>query len=640
MAKNYDYVRSKTVKFVNPYNFISVDKKKDVRAVVSQGKNTGVLHCELITKTPLAMPDTEKVVKDENGHPTYPFMSLDGVPFIPGSSIRGVLRSVYETLTDSCFVTLDDEGGMLAARVTTHHAFNAGVLIREENDEWKLYEADRYIFDYKSAGYGINNDAIQGRYINTEKETYINGEYVKADVKMVPSTNQKGMPIKIKVCDKISKADGKTDYILYIGEEIGNKKSESVFRIKEEKKLGAEKIKKALTGLKNTQLMYQDKAINKNLKNGSHTGYKNFDAAYRKGVVPIWYMEENGYLYFSLACIGRKTYDKRVENLIGEHRAKCKSRNSLCPACRLFGMVGKGGNAAGYGSRIRITDALTVNGNYTLTSPVTLKELGSPRPGYLLFYSKGGKEYDSAGAEIKGRKYYWHIPNAANDSEIYSEKEKNERNMTCELVDRDSKFEFDIYYENLTDEELQQLVWLAALGENDVAGRYCFKFGHGKPLGLGSAKVTITSMANRTWDSDNGYTIEMKNVESYISGEMLPEGFSEKAAKELYKICDYQYWEDDNVEIRYPYVIVDDRVVANAKLSENGKAAHNWFTENKNPRKDSKDKSIPLKSLGECSNKEFYKLPAYEIVPKGFGNERHGNSNKKQCKNHGNRKRY
>ena len=95
--------------FVNPYNFVRTDFDKkptsDISLLESETLLYGSLDYSILTKTPLAIPDTEKV-KSEKDHKRYPFMkSMNGRFMIPGSGIRGVIRNVYETVTDSCYAT-------------------------------------------------------------------------------------------------------------------------------------------------------------------------------------------------------------------------------------------------------------------------------------------------------------------------------------------------------------------------------------------------------------------------------------------------------------------------------------------------------------------------------------------------------
>ena len=119
----YDIDTSKT--FVNPYNFVRVDLKnkpvKDIAEQQGERTLTGWIDYTVHTKTPLAIPDTENVWEEKVArtvgrkqeteiHKHYRFMrNTAGEYIIPGSSVRGVVRNVYEVATDSCFSTLKDD---------------------------------------------------------------------------------------------------------------------------------------------------------------------------------------------------------------------------------------------------------------------------------------------------------------------------------------------------------------------------------------------------------------------------------------------------------------------------------------------------------------------------------------------------
>ena len=150
----YEYIQSTREKFVNPYTFVPVDfekkETKDINAVVSEASEllTGMMKCTIYAKTPLAIPDisSENI---ENEHSSYSFESTpDGQYIIPASSLRGPIRSVYETATNSCFSTLK-ENTLLTAR--SSEALKAGLLMNE-NGEWKLYEATRYMLRFYEKG--------------------------------------------------------------------------------------------------------------------------------------------------------------------------------------------------------------------------------------------------------------------------------------------------------------------------------------------------------------------------------------------------------------------------------------------------------------------------------------------------------
>lgn len=561
MAK---YKKNENVRFVNPYNFISAsfNGRRGIGRCVDK-KVSGVIHCSIITKTPLAILDTANVTKDSNGHPTYKFLRFGSDFCIPGSTIRGAIRSVYETVTKSCFVTMSDEDEILSTRTPATKTYNAGVLIKE-GDEWVLYGARRGRADGKII---VENGE---RRLKGAQEIVSSGSYVTCQFNSHRTENKRGRIITLYTAKEIKYSKSPTDYVLCIGEDSENKKHESVFKIEREKKYEWGKIKESFNRLENTIWFYRDEKVNTKAKEG-HTGYKYFEQAKENGCIPIWWKEENGVMHFSMAAIGRYTFNKSVGDLVGENGRPCKSIDRLCPACELFGMA----KGDGKGGQIRVTDALSDNADI-YPEPIPLKELGSPRPGYYLFYSKGGQDYDVDGANIAGRKFYWHISEAEKNEEIYRESNNNtERNQSCELVKPSAKFKFDVYFDDIDELQLKELLWVLTLGDNKENSSRCHKIGHGKPLGLGSIKVVVESIVNRAYSYDDGYSLICNDLLNYIDGK-IPESLDEKIVQELLRICDYTFLKG---EVRYPYI--ENSVSNSAPLKENVLANHVWFSQNK-----------------------------------------------------------
>jgi CRISPR-associated protein (TIGR03986 family) len=134
--------------FTHPYNFVSVpagglgparDVQPFARTVPAShdrfdpNRLSGHLDCMLTTKTPWFIPDPRKRTEDpeHNDHAILGYFTLDPVvedewkpedpgadgtrPAIPGASIRGMVRSVFEAATMSCFAVFD--GGPLDFRI-------------------------------------------------------------------------------------------------------------------------------------------------------------------------------------------------------------------------------------------------------------------------------------------------------------------------------------------------------------------------------------------------------------------------------------------------------------------------------------------------------------------------------------------
>lgn len=108
--------------FINPYTFVEGEETKKYEGMTKKGSNTGVFTCRIYPKTPILVLDPfdkevfrESISTSDSGeeikteHYSYKFLHIGDEknikPIIPGSSIRGPLRNMYETLTDSCYAT-------------------------------------------------------------------------------------------------------------------------------------------------------------------------------------------------------------------------------------------------------------------------------------------------------------------------------------------------------------------------------------------------------------------------------------------------------------------------------------------------------------------------------------------------------
>jgi len=618
MSPRFEYCRDTSKLFVNPYNFVPVEYNRISRengiSATEEELLTGRLKCRMLCKTPIAIPDTdpERIIIEEftkKGekikHPHYSFMKIDGVPIIPGSSIRGVLRSVYETATDSCFSTLNPDT-RLTMRNNNAKDIRAGILKRNQDGNWILYQSKRYMLKARSYPKSKNNGRNEEAWDKTRCPVYEvkkdgEGKYIcsdggkrchsgdkvffsvlmngRSEVQYKSKKNIDCGPVAAHVSVDKKKGADKEGYLM-LGEFISNKHHESVFadinipvNMKEFAN-PAKAVETAMEGLEDTLKVYRNSSVNKGYQK-THDGYPMYQKMKAAGVIPVWYLCKGRRLYLSYAALGRIAFEKFVNKHVGK-MAPCTSRNALCPACKLFGMVSKDQTKDAYGSRIRVTDAKAVSG--IDLEEYTLAELSSPRPSYIPFYAtvganqyKGGANpgYDDNGVTIRGRKYYWHSDNF---EQINHNIEKTDRNATMEVMESGAVFEFSIYFDRITKTELQKLVWSINFWENDIDGKYMHKIGHGKPIGLGSAKIVVDYIRIRNFECSAGYSDEEEFEVKY--SEDAPVNEDSKTVRSLKRISDYEQRKD----VCYPFV-----GQGNGKIK--GEEAYHWFAENKTIRK-------------------------------------------------------
>ncbi|MCM1101238.1 MAG: TIGR03986 family CRISPR-associated RAMP protein [Clostridium sp.] len=619
MAVQYD---RNNRKFINPYTFVRTPRDRQTdrssfEKVYDAPLHTGFLRCRLYVRTPLGIPDSVREQMVE-GHKMYPFFSYwedcleEGdsekgrrIPVIPGSSLRGSVRSVFEAATDSCFATLRADT-KLSKRVEPKNGetYRPGILKRTAG-EWKLYRAHRYLLaaDTDPAGepegaVDVNYDKYQGLPEDAYVRIFCNGKdgarfartqggedlYFGDEVEFCAEESEgyeKSAARDIrKVADTGQTAPGKKRGIVYIGEIFGKKKrGESIFVPAEEvPDLTGPQLQKAYKGLLETLDIYRNPAINRNRR---HSGYRGFKHADREKGIPVWYWvpKADGDEDFtrdvklSPASIGRVFYDTTLNDLVGE-RKPCANRKKLCEACALFGM----GSEESLGSRIRFTDARAQEG-YIL-KPETLRMLRPPRYSYLPFYTvrKGevAGSYDEEGVEIAGRKFYWHNERAATDPSVYRDGTQGRMNNIVELVMPGAEFTFEVYYDGITEDQLNKLMWCLNFGENREDGTLCHKLGHGKPLGLGSVKMVIEENAERIL-GDGRY--EWRH-ERPVEREEAPRLRNREALENVMDFRRFCEGPDRDVAIMYPDVY-DENGEEFPRERSSDKAPHMWYKCNK-----------------------------------------------------------
>lgn len=580
-------------RFVNPYNFIpfecNIDKRISRETAYAKKSEllSGWLNVELTTRTPLIIPDgahprywdtkKNKYVEDKNMeeredsfHREYDFFrSPDGIPTIPGSELRGMLRSVYEIVTNSCVPFLLDEKP-ISRRVPVYGALCHHGLLAYENDHWVLYKAT---IVKKEAANGIYVNEKDGCvYANGKKLPYKNGEYVE-ELGWV----QYNIPVN------------KSEYSIRF-----LKKENEI--VKKWEIRNNEPYRALLSALNRDGAgsgRNSNKIPNKNLSDALEKA-KSGD----KNLVPVYYMsvtriKENGddevLVYLSNSSIGRIAQKRKWKDIMGDY-VTCSSTDELCPACLLFGTT----NGKGLKGRVQVTDATPDNVEKLTYEKHTLDILSTPRASAFEFYLRkptdnatfwnfdfygemkkytlaNGKEinrieyYDLQEATPRGRKMYWHSKISKDNNK------KRNLNNTVEAVN--GKFRFKIYFDEITREQLDTLLWTITLGDNNLNSSLQHKLGHAKPLGYGSVKLQVVEQVIRYLSYNkqneqlevtlNKITKENINIPSRLDTKSLAE-------KSILKMANVRSV-PNNIPVMYP----------RGEDNKNRQNIYSWFANNR-----------------------------------------------------------
>lgn len=575
--------------FVNPYNFICFPKEK-AHAYADEDRHTGVIHYTITTKTPLFIPNsssetafTESGTPDHKSCDFFSYTELDPtkkyedeyhIPVIPGSEMRGVVRNVYETLTDSCMSVLNTDTYPVKR---SPERFAPALLHRDHEGNWELLPA-------LSLRIGLGEDAHwettkKGKKIRRATkppknfESFHNGTTVYYQK---PEQNEKG---SWKAIEQYSDEPGKyTNYGYLLKWGMGVAKLHyHVFAVQKNKPAISElKISRDIVERKMLPVLesYLDQPAliphNKAAYEEYANDLKRFLNGKEEAYFPVTYSQigNRGIFYLAPAIFSKEVSNQNLDKLAGKFRP-CKE--DFCPACDLFGSVGTN-NENAKGSKIRFSDLYPEKYDQIMiewkepeqitdlkkdeqkktdinqkiknafyleknNGKVTLQALAEPKLGNVEFYLKKPDEkaefwtydyyttrdeyddgrgqthlYTASGknCQLRGRKYYWHHRKV----DISQEIEKTKLNKTIRPVKSGVTFEGELYFEGISKRQLNQLLWILDSSEQVEGKTPGLKLGGVKPLGYGSVVCNVTSVEERTFlfaDNVLSYQMEKKD---------------------------------------------------------------------------------------------------------------------------------
>lgn len=600
--------------FVNPYNFIPLGqhclKEIDYSALKKEkGLMTGWIECELKTRSPLFVPNSSNNDrwKKKAGTDTvksYDFASLEDLshdsdanvsntpapvhPIIPGSELRGVIRSAYEAVTNSCMSAIDDDK-VLYKRTTTP---GKPALYIEDKRRHKIFKCEERI--------GVAAWSKYHKTSSQDSEDFSEKLKKGADGQAVwfSKSSDKYQSSRGFGCFyyaeslSFSEVNGLEKGYLHIGEWFQRKHHESIFVLPASPK-STPIDERAGNNLKRNFELYADETVNQSIKNG-HRRYKSVD---RKEVKPVYYKEINGRYYLSPAAIGREVFYNRIYNLINDY-VPCESSKKLCPACALFGFVSDKGKDAVSG-RVRFSDAnLTpdFDGKDNFFSPRVIPELASPKPSATEFYLKKPQEeadlwnYDYAGSwprrngeltngefnpipikkykpEIRGRKFFWHSNLDASNAPDAG-KTISKRNVMIRPMKSGVCFSFKVFFNDITEVELKKLLWVLSIPDSSNPQiEHGHKLGMGKPLGMGSVSIKIKDVVERQVSLEAGYVLKSRKELLDSLTEVF--NLSDDAVKAFLRITQLRPAFQNGAKVVYPCLDSPDSRV------------YEWFVGNK-----------------------------------------------------------
>lgn len=495
----------------NPYNFVPGDTPIKMNAqapTLSQFKDlSGSIECRLATETPLMIGGE----RDDSSRPQrVDFFKINGHLAIPGTSLKGMVRSVLEAVTNACFVVFDGE--KLDYR-TPRINLKAGQVIRKASNGQlgQIRQTERGWIAMQ--GRPTNILGIQGR--NTQTFTLASvpdskesGETVWIKYQRIDRyRNSRGRtipgPFFLVTSISSNQKPGYTEGIYKItGQSINNKKRERIFFSTN----GSE-----IYSFSKQEVEDYDYILKQQLeRQQTQGGFQLRERAFLSKGALVYFQPQPGNQakFISRVEIPRIRYAISRQDLLPDEYDKCTDPNNLCAACGLFGFVQKDERLSG---RIIFTDAEHISGSGEAQDYLNLKVLGTPHPTSGNFYLKDPKNpskvrnYDGyeitdnrgrignqkGPVQLRGRKFYYHHPLYGNLQQYCCDpKETSDKLYSrAKPVLADNTFLFKIHFRNLSTFELGLLIYGLEL-EADLR----HKLGMGKTIGFGTVKIEIDSL--------------------------------------------------------------------------------------------------------------------------------------------------
>ena len=562
--------------FINPYNFVSLPAKVK-KSAYQEGNLTGYLDVSLETLTPLFIPNTtnEHYYYPENtehkSEDFYSYEDLSGktgadrknyAPVIPGSELRGCIKSIHEIQNDSCMANTDYDmyfarrASSSKGKNLTNRQRNMGnssvfapYILFWVNDRYYLYEAKKNPMD-------LDCPSDTKRYFHSdilpELKASDNNKFIDVDYDgnymlntLHEETNPQivlnkhlyfcriGEPFHVKTRDdkKYDNYMGEfKDRALSFYELTGSYLPVSDDEIKRFRKTledySDSRINKntkdeLIDALKKAYEENDASALNKLIKfnyagaKSGHTGY--LDVLYRLEhhlPVLVFVMKNYNQKSLSPANIGKYMCPDDL-NVFLKGYEPCKSLDDCCLTCQIFGFIDQSENNDGetHSSRVRFTDATTsLNPDACYDSWRSLKPLLGPHPSNAIVYgyNPGNHNYrewawdKATGIKVRGRKLYFH----SNVLDKTRTDVRDKFNLTMHPVKKGVSFSFKVYYENLTKEQLESLIKSINL-YNSINSKYQYahKIGHAKPFGYGSVRMKVENIIQRKVEKEDGHIV-------------------------------------------------------------------------------------------------------------------------------------
>jgi len=547
-----------------PYNFVHIENEivsapsgngdcHDID-MPEEGRVSGVLDMRYIVETPLLIGSN---IKSNNGHIQSVRLGINKDDYaLPGSSLKGMIRSIYEIATFSGIGFMNEDsltyrdmsGGSEYLKIIddAKNDFHGGWL-KKENKEWKITEADWYRIDLKELESKTNCSEESWRKKTVEeKYTLLNSKIINGTKLTDDAYFQLLTPRVVKrkckksgrtydAVQKLSFSEGnhpaaKQGEIICSGKipKLGhgkksNKQTESIFFKKDD----AESYKVDQKVMDRFFVAYGEPGTNGE-EPGEYLKYwlkKHSQSLTDNDIppIPVFFKGTgNDIKEIGMTRLMKIAYKHSLESYLPYPQNKTRDFTQS-----VFGYVNKEGDSKeakteALASRIQFGWAVLQNNKDLNDTKQCTTVAMSPRPTFWPYYLKHKTrstkrkpaqcDYNSSPGQITlaGRKRYPIHGKAKELPSSLSENVTSKLEFIRTQQDKPLRFEGQIRFHNLHPVEFGALIWAITLGRSPHLRH---SLGHSKAYGYGQLKADILSAK---LSSSKSTDLQDATLDSYV----------------------------------------------------------------------------------------------------------------------------
>ncbi len=482
--KNFNLPKKQVEKnFYNPYSFVGLSN--DVLTLDNSEDNNEVDNLNYVQDVPFEDGYSGKIEIDFESLTKFCVLGAEehntnicGRYYVPGSSIKGMLRTVFEMITFSN-IKNNIEDNKYSMRNLHSNDY-------ELKDLKKGDQKPGFIIKVNGEYYIQECEFTRYRYEDPKRiETTISDIYKNLDIFKFKRAKTKEKYNLLKT--RFMYDNNGNDAMWFFSGPMANKKHEFLLSIPTFSE------KKSLIISENVWneflFIHEEENENDSWKywRGILKNYKSFDDVKKEGVVPCFFRKREGNIIdLGLAYLYRVPYPKSIHHYLPQN---LRNNRGIDIAQAVFGYVNSKDALKG---RVIVGNSLL--GKDAKPGKAQTFIMGAPKPTYFQFYVKQDKQkFDKNGkpitntfftnnAQINGYKRY-----LIHNKEIEGNEPQSKVTSTFYPMPENTKFTTTVYFHNLLDYELGALLSAITFCKNQHT---CFhSLGYAKPFGYGKLRV-------------------------------------------------------------------------------------------------------------------------------------------------------